>query len=92
MPGNEISIVQDQYEANLALLRSSNENLTPSTVDVSEISCQAEAMRLYRAKLFDTEILLEAFKRLVQKDCSALHSVQDNMVMTDYVLSGRLHP
>jgi len=89
MSAFDIALRIDPYDIALNQLQSGTANVTPSTADVPEISCQADTMKKYREKLSELEVLLEEYKVLLQKDHIAMKSVQSNMVSLDGAIAGR---
>ncbi len=90
MSSYDISLNHAIYEAALSSLKTGTENLTPPTTDVAAIVCQADTMIKYREKLSEIEAVLEQYKALLQRDQTALVSVQSNFVKMDGVLAGGL--
>ena len=85
----EIAFKNVDYDIQLNLVVTAKDNLTPSAADVAEISCRADTMKKYRAKLSEVEGLLEQYKNLLGKDYLALKSVKGSLLQMDETLSRR---
>lgn len=83
MSETRVSINTFSYSSAVFQLTIDSGRLDTSTVDVPDITCQADTLKLFRDKLSELESLLEQYKALLAKDCTDLKSVQTNLIQAD---------
>jgi hypothetical protein len=85
----KIALANAEFTRELTAWHQNADAVSATDSDVAEISCEVATLKRYRQNLSHITALLVLYKALLEKDQSAITSVQTNMVEKDKLLQGK---